>query len=58
MGKFDLPAVFNYILTATGKEKLVYIGFSMGKIKTNGGEHLFIFSILTTLQGRQCFLYA
>lgn len=58
MGKFDLPAVFNYILTATGKEKLVYIGFSMGIIKQYRVEYTFTFPILTTLQGRQCFLYA
>jgi len=30
MGRFDLPAVIDYVLNATGKEKLSYIGHSMG----------------------------
>ena len=30
MGQYDIPAVINYILVRTGREKLVYIGHSMG----------------------------
>ncbi len=30
MGRFDIPAVIKYILTANGREKLSYIGYSMG----------------------------
>jgi len=31
MGRYDLPAVFNHVLTVTGRNKLVYVGFSIGK---------------------------
>ena len=31
-GRYDLPAVFDYVLSTTGREKLVYIGHSMGCI--------------------------
>ena len=30
MGVYDLPAVIDYILNATGNQKLYYIGHSMG----------------------------
>lgn len=30
MAKFDIPAVINYILSKTGRDKLIYIGYSMG----------------------------
>ena len=30
MGKYDIPAVLNYILAKTGRDKLIYIGHSMG----------------------------
>lgn len=30
MGKYDIPAVLNFILAKTGREKLIYIGHSMG----------------------------
>ena len=30
MGKYDIPAVLNYILAKTGRVKLIYIGHSMG----------------------------
>lgn len=30
MGRYDIPAVIDYILSKTNRKKLVYIGFSMG----------------------------
>jgi pimeloyl-ACP methyl ester carboxylesterase len=30
MGKYDVPAVLNYILDKTGEEKIFYVGHSMG----------------------------
>ena len=30
MAKYDLPAELNYVLDKTGKEKIYYIGHSMG----------------------------
>lgn len=30
MGKYDIPAVINYILNKTGRTKLSYVGHSMG----------------------------
>lgn len=30
MGKYDVPAVLKFILQKTGKEKLIYVGYSMG----------------------------
>ena len=30
MGRYDLPAKINYILSATQREKLIYLGYSMG----------------------------
>jgi lysosomal acid lipase/cholesteryl ester hydrolase len=30
MGVYDLPAVVDYIINATGEQKLYYIGHSMG----------------------------
>lgn len=30
MGFYDIPAELDYILNVTGREKLVYIGHSMG----------------------------
>jgi pimeloyl-ACP methyl ester carboxylesterase len=30
MGVYDVPAVLNYILTATGQPDLFYVGHSMG----------------------------
>lgn len=30
MGKYDIPAVINYVLTTTGQSSLSYIGHSMG----------------------------
>lgn len=30
MGKHDIPAVLNFILAKTGRDKLIYIGYSMG----------------------------
>jgi lysosomal acid lipase/cholesteryl ester hydrolase len=30
MGKYDIPAVISYILAKTGRDKLIYIGHSMG----------------------------
>ena len=30
MGKYDIPAVLNFILSETGRNKLIYIGHSMG----------------------------
>ena len=30
MGKFDVPAMMNYILNQTGHQKLSYVGHSMG----------------------------
>jgi len=44
MGRYDLPAAFNHVLTVTGRSKLVYIGFSMGK--TPFGESIFLYHIL------------
>lgn len=31
MGLYDIPAEMEYILNITGREKLIYIGHSMGK---------------------------
>jgi len=31
MGRYDIPAIINHVLTVTGREKLLYIGFSLGK---------------------------
>ena len=30
IGKYDVPAMINYILNTTGRQKLSYIGHSMG----------------------------
>ena len=30
MGKYDIPAVINYVLTKTGRSTMSYIGHSMG----------------------------
>ena len=30
MGKYDIPAVINFIINTTGKSKLLYVGHSMG----------------------------
>lgn len=30
MGKYDIPAVFSYIFTNTGRSSLSYVGHSMG----------------------------
>lgn len=30
MGKYDVPAILNFILSKTGHDKLIYIGHSMG----------------------------
>ena len=30
MGKYDVPAILEFILTKTGRDKLIYIGHSMG----------------------------
>lgn len=30
MGKYDIPAVINYVLAKTGRTKLIFIGHSMG----------------------------
>lgn len=30
MGQYDIPAVIEHILRITGREKLIYIGHSMG----------------------------
>lgn len=30
MGLYDIPAEIEYVLNVTGREKLVYIGHSMG----------------------------
>jgi predicted alpha/beta hydrolase len=33
MGRFDLPANFDYVLGLSGAEKLYYVGHSMGNRK-------------------------
>lgn len=30
MGKYDIPAVINYVLSVTGRSTLSYVGHSMG----------------------------
>jgi len=30
-GRYDMPALINKVLGVTGREKLLYIGFSSGK---------------------------
>ena len=30
MGRYDIPAVIDFILKATSRQKIVYIGYSMG----------------------------
>lgn len=30
MGKYDVPAMINFILQTTGRSKLIYVGHSMG----------------------------
>ncbi len=30
MGRYDMPALINHVLGVTGREKLLYIGFSAG----------------------------
>ena len=30
MGKYDIPAVLNFILSETGRDQLIYVGHSMG----------------------------
>ena len=30
MSQFDIPAVIKFILSKTGRDKLIYIGYSMG----------------------------
>lgn len=30
MGKYDIPAMINFVLTTTGQNSLSYIGYSMG----------------------------
>lgn len=30
MGKYDIPAVINYILAKSGRDKLIYAGHSLG----------------------------
>lgn len=38
MGLYDIPAEIEYILNATGREKLIYIGHSMGNHSSNLNE--------------------
>lgn len=30
MGKYDIPAIINFIRASSGRDKLIYIGYSMG----------------------------
>lgn len=35
MGRYDIPAELNYVLNKTERQKLIYIGHSMGKHHTH-----------------------